>query len=253
MSDGGGGQEVTSDPWSGVQPYLYDLFGRARREIADYPREFYPESTVTPFAPETEASLDAMTGRAMRGSALNPMAQQQVAQTLGGEYLAGGEGFDAYADAVTSAVRPAIESQFASAGRSGSPLMAEALGRGVSRGMAPLYDAERSRMMAASSMAPQLAREDYYDIDRLGGVGARREDLYSRQLGDQIRRWDFAMNEPYGRLQQYGSLLQGGLPFGSQTSSQGGKGAGQTAMGGLGAAASIAGLGGPGGFGMWGA
>ena len=35
-----------------------------------------------------------MTNRAMQGSELNPAAQGQVMDTLGGKYLAGGEGYD---------------------------------------------------------------------------------------------------------------------------------------------------------------
>lgn len=255
MSGGGSqNQEVSSDPWGGVQPYLSELFRYGQRDVLERPLEFYPESTVVPFAPETEYGLGATTNRAAMGSALNPAAQGQVMDTLGGKYMAGGEGYDAYLDSLMSSVRPAVDSQFAAAGRTGGALRSEALGRGIGRGMAPLYDAERSRMMQASSLAPQLAREDYYDIDRLGGVGARREDLYGRQLGDQMQRWNFAQSEPFGRLSRYSTLLQGGLPFGTQETSGGsGKGAGQTAMGGLGAASSIAGMGGPGGFGMWGA
>jgi hypothetical protein len=220
----GGSQEVSNDPWAGVQPYLTHGFQYALRDVLDRPLEFFPNSTVTPFSPETQYGLGATTSRALGGSPLNPAAQGQIMDTLGGNYLAGGEGYDAYLDSVLSSVRPNVESQFAASGRSGSPLMGEALGRGIGRGMAPLYNAERSRMMQASAMAPQLAREDYYDIDRLMGVGAKREDLYSRELADQMGRWDFAQQEPGARTGQYMNLLQGGLPFGTQRTSGGGKG-----------------------------
>ncbi len=252
MSGGGGNQEVKNEPWSGVQPYLSELFRYGQRDVLERPLEFYPQSTVVPFAPETEYGLGATTNRAYGGSPLNPMAQMQVGRTLAGDYMAGGEGYDAYLDSLMSQVQPAVASQFGSAGRAGSPGMAEALGRGIGRGMAPLYDAERSRMMGASSLAPQLAREDYYDMDRMLGVGAQRENLYGRELADQIARWDFEQGEPFGRLSRYSTLLQGGIPFGTRETSGASKGAGQTAMGAAGLGLSAARMGGPGGFGMWG-
>ena len=254
MGKGSSDTTTSTSPWSGLQPYLSTGFEAAFNDVLNNPLEFFPNSTVTPFSPETEYGLGAMTNRAAMGSPLNPAAQGQVMDTLSGKYLTGGEGYDAYLDSVMSDVRPQVDSQFAAGGRTGSGMHSESLGRGLGRGMAPLYNAERGRMMQASGMAPQLAREDYYDIDRLMGVGAKREDLYSRELGDQMARWDFAQNEPGNRISQYMGLLQGGAPYSTSTTKGGGggKSGGQTALGALGGATSIAGLGGPGGFNWWG-
>lgn len=255
MGKGSSDTTTSTSPWSGLQPYLSTGFEAALGDVLNNPLEFFPNSTVTPFSQETEYGLGAMTNRAGQGSPLNPAAQGQVMDTMSGKYLTGGEGYDAYLDSVMSDVRPQVDSQFAAGGRTGSGMHSESLGRGLGRGMAPLYNAERGRMMQASAMAPQLAREDYYDIDRLMGVGAKREDLYSRQLGDQMARWDFSQQEPGARIGQYMGLLQSGLPFGTQKTSGGGggKGAAETGLGVAGAGASLAGMGGPGGFGWWGA
>ena len=254
MSSGPGSQKTETKPWKGLRPYLSTGFQYALRDILQRPLEFFPGSTVTPFSPETELGLGGITNRAAMGSSLNPAAQGQVMDTLGGEYFAQGGAFDAAKDAIASSVIPGVDSTFGAGRRFGSPLHAEAISRGVSRGLSPYLDAERGRMMQASALAPQLAREDYFDMDRLLGVGAQREDLYSRELADQMARWDFAQQEPAQRIGTYMSMLQGGSPYGTTKTSGGGggKGPGQIGLGALGGAATIAGMGGPGGFGWWG-
>lgn len=211
--ESGKSQEVDTDPWSGVQPHLLELFREGEANVLDRPLEFFPDSTAVPFSPETELSLAAQTGRALTGNPLNQMSQQQVGNTLAGNYFAQGAGFDAAKDAVVSSVMPGVDSQFGGGGRFGGPLQAEALGRGVSRGLAPFLDAERGRMMEASAMAPQLAREDYFDIGQLGDVGLQREDLFGRTLQDQVDRWNFEQQEPFERISNFSSILQPGLQF----------------------------------------
>lgn len=212
--------DVDTDPWSGVQPYLTRLFREGQENVLDRPLEFFPGSTAVPFSPETEFSLGAQTGRSVFGNPLNPAAQQQVGNTIAGDYFGQGAGFDAAKDAVTSSVMPAVDSQFGRGGRFGGPLQAEALGRGVSRGLAPYLDAERNRMMEASAMAPDLAREDYFDIGQLGQVGAQREDLYGRTLQDQVDRWNFGQQEPFNRISNFSSLIQPGLSFSEREGQQ---------------------------------
>lgn len=209
----GKSQDVNTDPWAGVQPYLTRLFQEGERGVLERPLEFYPDSTAVPFSPETEISLAAQTGRAVLGNPLNPAAQGQISDTLAGNYFAGGPGFDAARDAVASAVIPGVDSAFGMGGRFGGALQSEAIGRGVSRGLAPYLDAERNRMMQASEMAPGLAREDYFDISQLGQAGLQREDLYGRTLQDQVDRWNFAQQEPTTRLGNFSSLIQPGLSF----------------------------------------
>ncbi|MGI9306714.1 MAG: hypothetical protein ACR2P5_05355 [Gammaproteobacteria bacterium] len=200
-------------PWKGVRPYLKRGFAEAQQNVLDRPLEFFPESTAVPFSPETETALAAQTGRAAFGNPLNQMSQEQVAQTLGGEFLGGGQGYEQFLDSLISDVRPGVDAMFAGSGRAGSPLHAESLGRGIGRGMAPIYSAERDRMMQASGLAPELANQDYFDIQQLAQVGKGREDLFSRQLQDQIDRFNFGEEEPYNRIARFMGLLEGGLGF----------------------------------------
>lgn len=212
--------QSSTKPWSGVRGPLKRGIRQAESQVLNQPLEFFPNETFTPFAPETELALAAQTGRALFGNPLNPMAQGQVGDTLAGSYLGQGPGWDQITDAVTSAVIPAADSAFGAGRRFGSPLHAEAVARGTSRGLAPFLDAERGRMMQASAMAPSLAREDYYDMDRLGTVGARQEDLYGRALQSQVDRFTFDQDEPYTRISRFMNLIQPGLGFSTTSGKQ---------------------------------
>lgn len=174
--------------------------------------EFNPPSTVPPFSPETEQALALQTQRALAGNPLLGLGQGQIASTLGGDYMYGGPGFDAYVDAVWSGVRPQVDSMFALSGRGGSPLHAEALARGFGRGMAPLYESERNRQMQAALSTPAMAAADYGDIGQLAGVGATREAKQQQY-----------MDEAYNRLARYMGLIQGN--YGGTTTTTGGAGA----------------------------
>jgi hypothetical protein len=132
--------------------------------------------------------------------------------TMGGDYMSGGPGFNAYADSAWNAVRPQVDSAFEAGGRYGSNLHAESLGKGFGRAMAPLYDAERNRQMGAMAGAPGLAMADYTDPTMLQGVGAAREQQAQR----------FA-DEPTRRLQNYMGLI-GGSGYGGTTTTTGGAG-----------------------------
>ena len=106
-------------------------------------------------------------------------------------------------------------------------MQAEALGRGVSRGMAPYlfgeYGRERGIQETAAARAPGLAREDYYDIGQLGQVGAAREAKAEEGLAEQIARFNFGQQEPTNRVAQFTNLIQGnygGTSTGSSTAKQ---------------------------------
>ena len=208
-SAGGTSTSSTSEPWAGSKPYLTRGYEAASRGILDMPKQFFPGSTVVPFSPETEASMGATNQRALSGSPVLGAAQGYTSDVLSGKAFAPGSplGYS-----IASAVRPGVDSSFARAGRGGSPLHTEALSRGMASAMAPY-------MESAANRAPGLAREDYYDIDRLGQVGAAREGKAGEELGDQIARWDFAQNEPGNRAQQYNSVI-GGIPTAFNQTSQ---------------------------------
>lgn len=152
---GGGGSsgatQTTStvekaDPWSGVQPYLQDVYARAQGWMRSDNPQYFPESTIGPQAPETLDAQALMKQRAVYGSPLEHLAKMQNAATMGGMYLnsnpaqpywnysMGGNFLNSnpYIDATfnravqpisqqfSDIVMPGIASQFSAAGRYGS-------------------------------------------------------------------------------------------------------------------------------------
>lgn len=264
---------ATSSPWSGQQPYLTRGFEEAQQGILESPSEFFPGSTVVPYAPETEQALAMQTQRALGGSPINMAASQELQKTLGGDYLnQGNPAFQAMVERSVQplrreyeeTVRPGIQSQFSAAGRYGSPGgMGNQLDRAadsymrqvgdISTGLAfPTYEAERTAQQRGLAFAPQQAAQDYQDISQLGAVGGAREALSGQQLGEQIARHNFGQQEEQARILQYLNAIQGnygGTQTGTTTANPYSQG-GNSALAGLGGAASGAALGSM--FGPWG-
>ena len=244
MSGGGDKQETSAEPWGAVKPYLRRGYAAAEEDILDRPREFFPGQTYVDYSPETEQALALQTARA--GS--NPLlgqAQDYTGSVLAGDYLGQNPYLSQLSDSVLADVMPQVASQFGGAsGRFGSPGMAEALGQGVSRGMAPYlfqeYGAERGRQQQAAGMAPGMAQADYFDIGQLGAVGQAREGLERLALQDEMNRFNFGQQEPTQRLQDYMGILSGSAPLigGAGRVTQAGQGGGLSAGGALGGAAS---------------
>lgn len=218
--------KTVSEPWSAQKPFLKRGFEAAEQEILNNPLQFFPGQTFVDFSPQTQQALSLMESRALGGSPLVQNAQGQLQDTLSGRYLEN-PNMGAITDAVTSAVRPQVDSAFAGANRFGSPLHAEAMARGISRGVAPYafddYRRGRTEMERASMMAPQLANQDYYDLGQLASVGQAHEDLAGRELADRMARHEFGQTEPYTRLPAYMGLVQGnygGTSTGTTTGTQ---------------------------------
>lgn len=261
---GGGGYPATqttiqqADPWTGQQPYLTKGFAEAENRMLNYTPEFYPDSTVVPFSPETLQAMDLTTQRALAGSPINAAARDQLTSTLAGDYLYGGPGFDAAVQAATNKALPGIDSQFALRGRYGSGLMDEARTRAISDAFADQYSQERTNQLRAMMFAPQVAESDYSDIGKLAAVGAQKEAMDQENLSDQIARHDYEQSVDQRQLQEYMNLIQGQYGGTTTTTSplqqqyyQGSSGGNilGTALTGVGLLGSLFGGGGGGGFG----
>lgn len=81
---------------------------------------------------------------------------------------------------------------------------------------------DAARQMQLAQMAPQLAEQDYADIQRLLTVGQAREGQSAAELQDQMARWNYNQNLPYQELQRYMSTISG-TPMGTNVSTNGGK------------------------------
>jgi hypothetical protein len=109
---------------------------------------------------------------------------------------------------------------------------------------------QRQQQLGVLGMAPQIANQDYYDMDRLRGVGAEYEDRMGREMEDQAARWDYAQQAPGLSLDQYITRLQG-QPGSSVTTST--PIYRNQVAGGLGGAMAGSEIGGQFGYGGWGA
>ncbi|HEX2887170.1 tail fiber domain-containing protein [Vineibacter terrae] len=94
------------------------------------------------------------------------------------------------------------------------------------------WNAERDRQNQGMFFAPQLAQQDYFDINQLGASGSA-VDAYNQALLDaDIGRYNYGQNADWVRTQDYlGTLL--GAPWGStSTTSQPRPSAFSSALGG---------------------
>lgn len=251
MGKGGGGGDTQNiqkyEPWSGQKKDLYKIFGTARA-LSKKPLTYYEGDTVAPFSPQTEQALTTQETRAKAGSPLVDASQNQVQSTIEGDYLnAGNPYFGQMAERVRAQVQPQIDARFATAGAAGSPLANRALGLGLGDALGSLayqnYGDERQRQLQGSLVAPELANQDYYDIAKLGEVGATKENLQQQQINEQVARHEFAQMEPWERLGLYNQMIQGNYGGTSESQSSGGQRA-PVGAGLLGGALGGAGIGG---------
>jgi len=220
LGGGGGGgapaQTTTvqkSDPWSGQQDYLTDVFKQAQTQ-ADAPMEFYSGQTFAQPSAETNIALNAQTQRAMMGSPLTGAAQNQLTKTMAGDYLsAGNPYFSQMADSVYNQVAPRVNANFSKAGRYGSGAHQGTLASAMTDTLGQLayqnYGDERTKQLQGMMFAPQMAQQDYFDIAKLAETGAAREDLSQQKINEDIARFNFGQQEPWQRLNAYANLVQG--------------------------------------------
>jgi hypothetical protein len=251
-------QVTSSAPWKGQKPYLMDLFSRASA-LSMTPQQMYPGEMI---APEDAATLDARAAaeaRARSGDSLAGGARDVLGRTLAGDYLDPSTNpwldatYDKAAGAVTrnfnNAVLPAIDTRFATAGRTGGGAYRFAQDSAVGnlgRSLADLgvdvyggnYQAERGRQDTAARDPGSLSAADYGDINALGQVGGQREQRSQALLDELVQRFDFSQNEPWQRLGQFAALIGSPITgktntYGSMTNSPSGGSVARSAVGGF--------------------
>ena len=228
MSSGGGNQTTIqrTEPYAPAEPYLKDILGEAENIYrSGVGRQFFPSSTVVPFAQQTQQALNLQQAQALE-QAQNSQLLNQAASTF--SQFAGSPAQNQYLQGIrqgiTSDVMGDIQNQFGGMGRTGtSPMAQQAAARGITQAYAPiaaqLSQNERARQLQAASQLPGLQQgmdlRRQQAIGQLGGVGSAYENLAQRQLEDQIARFQFGQQAPMGALQQYAGLISpiaSGLP-----------------------------------------
>ena len=165
MSSGGGNQTTTqrTEPYAPAEPFLQDILGEAQNIYrSGAGRQFFPGSTVVPFATQTQSALDL--GQAAALEAAGPSQLMNLAGSTISDF-ASGAGQNQYLDqirsGITSDVMGNIATQFGGMGRTGtSPQAQQAAARGITQAYAPiaaeLSQAERSRQLAAAGQLSPL-------------------------------------------------------------------------------------------------
>jgi hypothetical protein len=218
--------------------YVNDILEESKRLYeSNIGREYFPGSTVVPFAPQTQAALDlsqglgyAQTGGSgmydmsrdiLGGFAAGAMPNAYSQLTPQGDYLSD------LRSGILSDVMGNISSQFGGMGRTGtSPAAQQAAARGFTSEYAPIAAKQASlergrelgsiesgigRQYTAAQALPELQnmidRRQAAGIERISDVGSAYEDLAARQLQDQIDRYQFSQTSPYARFSQFYSPI----------------------------------------------
>jgi hypothetical protein len=195
----------------------------------------YPGQTVAPTSDETANAWTGIANRAQSGSPLNQMSSQYVQRTLDPNYLmSDSPGLQSVLDSSANDVN----ARFAMAGRTFSGNHANALNQ--SQGQLRYQDFARKaqEQAAAAQFAPQLAREDYFDLGQLQQVGGQREAAMQDQINADINRYNSLQNAPINELALYQQLIGGNL--GGTTTATQPKQQGNSALGILGGLGQVA-------------
>jgi hypothetical protein len=221
-----------------AEPYVEDIMAESARLYgSDIGREYFPGSTVIPFAPETQAAMDLSKGLGFAQTGQSPLLDI-ASGTMGGfasgvmptaysyltpqaDYLSG------VRESIGSGVMGDIATRFGTMGRTGtSPGAVDAATRAFTQSYAPfaLSQAEAERRAEQTAIENQIGRQleaaqgltglqgdidarKSEGIDRILDVGARQEDLAARNLQEQIDRFTFGQTMPFQRLNQFADYI----------------------------------------------
>jgi hypothetical protein len=203
MSKGGGSTRTISSSTMApayAQPYLEYGLSQAKQLYESPTPEYYPESTVVGFSPQTQAALAGLEAYAQGPQPIVEATQQAVMQNLMGTN-----------PLQAAAFRPAVEqveAQFGKAGRYGSGYQQAA----VAQALAP---AALQAQQAAIAQAPGAFQFGQAPSQLMAQVGAAQEAQQQAQLQADIDRFMFEQMRPQQKLAEYMASVAGGT-VGSQ-------------------------------------
>jgi len=199
MSKGGGNtrqvQASSVEPPAFQKPFLEYGLSQAKQLYQSGTPEYYPDSTVVPYSPESEMALQGIRQQAITGSPFIQGVQDVVMQNLMGTN-----------PLQSAAFRPVVEqvqAEASKAGRYGSGYQQAAL----AQALAPMALQAQQQAIAQAPAARQFG---FADLETLAGVGAAREAQQQAELGADIERFQFEQARPQEKLQQYLAAVRGG-------------------------------------------
>lgn len=220
-----------------AEPYVQDILQESARLYgSDIGKEYFPGSTVVPFAPETQAGMDLSKGLGYAQTGASPLLD--IAQSTMGGFASGvmptaysyltpqADYLSGVRESIGSDVMGNIATQFGGMGRTGtSPGAQAAATRAFTQAYSPfaISQAEAERRAEQTAIENQIGRQLTASqgltglqtdidkrmgagIDRIYDVGARQEDLAARNLQEQIDRFQFGQTNPYDRLSAFSQL-----------------------------------------------
>ena len=210
-----------------IQPYLgYGLQQAQQLYQAGGPQYYGGQTYVSP-STTTQTGLQALEARASLGNPLLQSAQNQLQNTVSGNFLSGNPFFQGAFQPAAQAAQTQfqqtlgdIASKSSLAGRYGSGAMGSlqdratgAFGQQLANTAGQLayqnYADERARQQQATMAAPQMAQADYQDIQNMLQAGQIREGYTGQQQQADIAKFNFLQNQPQQNLQNYLSLVYG--------------------------------------------
>lgn len=224
-----------------LQPYA-PLYAQMGYDVSQLPYNPYPFETVAPFTQDQNTAMDLVRQQATGGqSPMLPAAQQQMLDTIGGQYLDPGtnpwlqqtydQAADRMGDAFARGTAAQTDARFARAGAFGGSAWNEMQGvnqQALGDSLAGLasnlyggnYQAERGRQQQAAQAAPSMAGNmqamGYRDAEALLNTGGMQQQLGQQYLTDDAQRFQAAQQYPYQQFAQFGQMFNPAL--GSQTS-----------------------------------
>lgn len=214
---------TSSSPWGPQAEQLKGIFSTAEG-LGKKPLEYYPESTVEGFTPDQVTAQNLTRTRAMEGSPLLKGAQNYVGDVMGGKYLSPDSNpwLKSTFDRALESSLPQLSTSATASGRSGSDIaglvendLRSRLATDIYGGA---YNTERGYQNQAVNFAPQLAREDYFDIGNLAALGEDIRSMGQAKRDEDVSRFQFEQMEPWQRATMQKNLISG--DYGGTTSSQ---------------------------------
>lgn len=194
-----------TEPPAFQKPFIESGLKRAEELYKSPGPSYFPGSTVAGFSPEQTESFGAGAQHARGAAGFNT-------DMMSGKYLQDPNN-DAVFDNIRSRVMPAVNSQFMGAGRTGSGLHADTLGRSMTEAYAPYASAQYQTGLDRMTDAAN----NYTPYSTLEGIGQQRQGLAQNELQDAINRFDFGQELPGNKLSEYMGFVGGN--FGGNTTS----------------------------------
>lgn len=233
--------QQSAAPWGPQIPHIAQLYATARHNAYDRPPDtFFPGPTIAGFSPQELEAMQMGEARAKGGSQSINMARDYARGILSGNP----DALKATLGPRVGDLLPGLQGQFNRAGMGNSSLARAAEQELVMRELSKLKESAADRL-------ERLGLQEYNDIARLAGIGETRRDMEQSLIDEQVRRHEFAQQEPWNRLRNYQSAILGHFNPAETTSRNMAQG-GSRLSGALGGGLSGASIGGQFG-GPWGA